>query len=655
MPTTARRRRNDAAGLRKPQTGEVELTSALRTESSLGKTKRSSSRRISKTSRAKQYWKFLGVKPLTLQASGILIVAIFTALLWNHYESQHHNVDASVRNFLEHFCSLTYCHKGLVASRRTQQTVRVILQGQTVLQIPRQYTIFDLDALRDEWVQQELFSVEISKRHLDSAAFLAAYLARVLKQLFDQSANITMTYGDHRVTGDPILREYLSILPRSMEDFDFHPVFWSERDLEMLGLHSLAYDHVIAQRSRIRNEYDAFSSVSSKFASQISLPDYQIARVLVMTRSFGTGPLQPNEGVGYVPLEGEILSFEKDAGVDLSNGCHAMVPVLDLYDHHAKPNVAFSFDSEKRAFVVNAIAAIPSGREIFDSYGKRTDSDLFAKYGFTNGDGSEFTDASLALWHSLDPQEHNEKKFLKQMLRYLQYDDGYESCILQRGVADEEANKAWVLKGLKYEFLLLNAHDSSRWVVRMPPRDPLSVPARSSSIPIALQPPEIDMRSLQFDGRPVFSTCRLISLTHHDYNGTAVELLQKNMNNASYYLPPTRDALEFRTLMCVARMAQTALSKFGVSVHDQLDLVSLLNRNSSAFQTRNWTVAHLRLGEMQTLEALKQTAYAGLRPFQDQIDTEPVFSMRNEACPPQLLHPLLSDYMKRRDFQLQHD
>jgi len=647
MPTTARRRRKDAAA-GTTQTGEVELTTAAPREAwASGKTKRSSSSKRNKTSRAKQYWKFLGVKPVTLQATGILIIAMLMALLWNHYESQHHHVDASVLHFLEHFCSISFCHKGLVASRRTQQTVRVILQGQTVLKIPRQYTIFDLDALRDEWIQQELFSVEISSRHLDSAAFLAAYLARLLKQLFDPSSN--MTYGDYRVTGDPILREYLSILPRSVKDFDFHPVFWSEQDLEMLGLHSLTYDHVRTQRTRIRDEYDAFSSVSQKFASQISLPDYQIARLLVMTRSFGTGPLQPNEAVGYVPLEDEIVSYQKYAGVDLSNGCHAMVPVLDLYDHHAKPNVAFAYDSEKRAFVVNAIAAIPSGREIFDSYGKRTDSDLFAKYGFINGDGSEFTDASLALWHSLDPKEHNDqKKLLKQMLRYLQYDDGYESCVLQRGDADEEANKAWVLKELKYEYLVFSAHDSSRWVVRMPPRDRLSVPAMSSNIPITLHPPEIDMRSLQFDGRHIFSTCRLISLTHKDYNGTAAKLLQKNMNNASYYLPPTRDALEFRTLMCVARMAQTALSKFGVSVHDQLDLVSRLNQNSSAFQTRNWTAAHLRLGEMQTLEALKQTAYAGLRPFQDQIDTEPGFSMRNEACPPQLLHPLLSDYNKRR-------
>jgi hypothetical protein len=382
----------------------------------------------------------------------------------------------------------------------------------------------------------------------------------------------------------------------------------------------------------VEEEYDMFSSASSQFATQISYESYQIARLNVMTRSFGTGELTDNaEAIGHLTLDTELAYYKEAAGVDLSQGCHAMVPILDQYNHHAKPNIGFAYDTEKQSWIVTAIADIPSGSEIFDSYGKRTDSDLFAKYGFVNGDGSEYTQASLALWHE---NSQANKLQLKQMLRYLQYDDGYESCVTK------EQNEAWELKQLKFMHLLELANKPHRWVVRMPPRDNSALPGMNK--PMAIQElPAFDMRQLQFDGTALFATCRLITLTHYDYSGTAVELLRHNLHNDSFILPNTRDSLEFRTLMCIARMAQTALSRFGVNLEQQESTVRLLNKEG--VQTRSWTVAHLRLGEMQTLEALKQTAFAGLRPFEDKINSEPAFSMRDKPCPPKVVHPLLDE------------
>lgn len=439
-----------------------------------------------------------------------------------------------------------------------------------------------------------------------------------------------------------------------MEDFSFHPILWSDSDLNALGTYSLTYQHVITFRRQIQNEYVAFSAVSPKFASQFSLPDYQVARLLVMTRSFGTGPLPMSEANGLIPLAEELAFYKSMAGVDLAKGSHAMVPVLDLYNHHAKPNVRFAYDASQRAFTVFALGSIPSGREIFDSYGKRTDSDLFAKYGFVNGDGSEYTEASLALWHRIssdDDMTMDKKVLLQQISFYLQYDDGYTECVDRNDASeDEEGSKAWTLKKLKFYYLVSHAHELNRWRVRLPPRNPRSTPALTSNLPITLRPPEFDMQTLQLDGRILISTCRLISLTHWDYNGTATDLLEENRHNATFYPPPTHDALEFRTLMCLARMAQTALTRFGVSVQEQLDIVSL--QNNRTFQSRDWTIAHLQLGEMQTLEALKQTAFAGLRTFRDKIDSnpsEPAYAIRNVPCPPRLLQPLLDDFDKNND------
>jgi hypothetical protein len=224
----------------------------------------------------------------------------------------------------------------------------------------------------------------------------------------------------------------------------------------------------------------------------------------------------------------------------------------------------------------------------------------------------------------------------KQVLRYLQYDDGYEQCV------DKTMSRAWKLKQLKFRFLWERIDLPEHWTVFMPPRDPSSTPAAASNRHITYQPPAFDMRELRFDGSWVFSTCRLITLTDRDYDGTALQMLQENLNNESFILPPARDALEFRTLMCVARMSQTALSRFGVTIEQQVDMVARLNRE--AFQSRNWTVQHLRLGEMQTLEALKLTAFAGLRKtFHYKMQsTEPAFTMRDEPCPLRF-QPLLED------------
>lgn len=51
-------------------------------------------------------------------------------------------------------------------------------------------------------------------------------------------------------------------------------------------------------------------------------------------------------------------------------------------------------------------------------------------------------------------------------------------------------------------------------------------------------------------------------------------------------------------LVSLGRLASTTLLQYnGRRVKDEVDLVSSLNRN--AFGSRNWTTAHLRLGEMQ--------------------------------------------------------
>jgi hypothetical protein len=82
-----------------------------------------------------------------------------------------------------------------------------------------------------------------------------------------------------------------------------------------------------------------------------------------------------------------------------------------------------------------------------------------------------------------------------------------------------------------------------------------------------------------------------------DYDGKAVEVLEANLGNASFFLQHGNHALEYRSLMCLARLSTTALMQFSNNVQAQQTLVETLNRDE--FQSRNWTAAHVRLGEMQ--------------------------------------------------------
>lgn len=678
-----------------------------------------------------------GINRQTLHAAAILVLAIGTSVWWNkRTDNVPYSHSLSVLGSAPHqllplllksICKTTktianrsqQCHAALAVSRRRRSQHPLILAAvhgtvprlATVLTIPRNDTLWDIDALRDPWIQQEFFFANSTMDSINnnnngssrpllpstSAAYLAAFLARLM--FVDHDDSIRQWKQDA-----PTVHLYLAVLPRTLNDFSFHPLLWATFDLKgQLGTYTSTYDHILAVRQAVSQEYNAFSLASVSFAAQISLEQYQIARLNVLTRSFGSGPLVP--GMTEEVTRHEFEFYKTRVAMDLSKGCHVMVPLLDQFNHHAQPHVMFSYQSASRAFVVQALRSIASGSEIYDSYGARTDADLLAKYGFVNGDGSDYTQASLALWHHINPQrpfsarsenstrqmdslvideDNNDEtngsistSWKMHILRYFQYDDGYEFCVARpveqnsnvnleaAGVNDdEERSAAWTLKRLKYQHLVWTGNVPQRWVVRMPPRDTTRLPNqdKTQNKPEPLHPPPaFDRFNLHFDASHVFSTCRLIVLTHMDYNRQASAMLQANLRNASYRLPSShedRKSLEFRTLMCVARLSQTALGRFGVTVEKQLEIVSKLDdlyrKSQKAVHHhkfdvkqigKNWTIAHVRLGEMQTLEVLKQTAYSSLRlSFADEMHSpDPAFSMRDNPCPINLLQPLFDE------------
>lgn len=588
----------------------------------------------------------------TIYAALILLVAIATAVLWNALDT----VDPAVRSFLSEICKdhETYCNSDVLRpTRRTQKTIRDLVKGQRLVEIPRHLLLWDLDALRDEFVRQELFPARIfGQQALEADVFLAAYIA-----LLQHNKSSLLS---------PVLQRYLDILPTYNDFAQFHPLVLLENNSTirsaLLGIsHTYTAQLIRHKQQMLRLEYQSLTNASHAFATQCSWLDFVTARLAVLTRSFGTGRLRENErdhshhhhhgdekqnGRVFESLDAEMAFYRQEAGVDLSSGSFAMVPILDLYNHHARPIVGYSYDPVKRAFVIRSLTGLNAGQELWDSYGRHSDPHLYSKFGFVNGDGSESTQASLAAFHRLLVLPNETRQ--EELLRYLSFDDGYQEC-----VQPQEGEPAWELKRLKYQHLQAMAHDARFWTVVVGPRQKEARPAASSAT--SAHWPRRDVSLLVMDPKQVeapdvkgpVGLCRLLVATHQDFDGRAIQLLRDNLAHAGSYIlpqPPPQDACEYRTLRCLERLASQSLARFPNSIpHVQARLAEASATLADATRTE-WSMAHLELGELQTLDLIRGMATTTIRQgWPSHVDREgPLFLMRQKPCHPTLLEPLLN-------------
>lgn len=651
-----------------------------------------------------------------------------------------------------------YCHSDIqTRSWRTQVAVRRIPSQTVVLRIPRHDVITDQDALRNSFVREELFSArrynndyqnhDNEELPLPADVFLAAHLARLIKWYsLDKKNSKDDAFGHDRdnshhegIRGDfddlnddqhsEFLRHYLtSVLPTHTDYVSYHPVLSvgngpKQADLLLRKSMSMAaYDLVEFHLETLTDSYDALCRASTRFGHQISRNEFNTALLHVWTRSFGTGPSprmtgnqlqQEQDNITRDDDNDEFEFYKQEVGVDLSQGSFAMVPILDLYNHHANPNVGFQFDKVEQAFVVTSIRSLQVGQEIRDSYGKHTEAHLFAKYGFMNGDGSDHTQASLALFHPVyshglpfalldhglvDSDELGKKAAriqAQRLIRYLHNDDGYENCIEHPPPSSSETTTttthadmvvAFEFKRLKLQHLMEIAHVPQRWMVFLTPRNPKAKPplnktagdtvaaADDKSNQSELKIPRFLPSQVQVDANPIMSTCRLIVMTHRDYNQTATRLLRDHFSSVTssskpFDPPPTKkDALQYRELMCVLRLCQMAFQMYNTTVDEQMNLVRSLTREKnmlhneqqsvSAKATTNsnesvslenqqnkrrqqWMMAHVKLAELQALQVLRDNAMKWmvhlLRPEYDNprdlLNSAPEYTLRNAPCP----------------------
>ena len=114
----------------------------------------------------------------------------------------------------------------------------------------------------------------------------------------------------------------------------------------------------------INSEYDALVTASPLiFGQQISLKEYQAARIHVLSRSFNPGHMACSAEADNYFSSMELATMKSDWGIASSKGlfregCHAMVPILDTLNSHPHPNVVYDYDLKKQAFVISAKSKI---------------------------------------------------------------------------------------------------------------------------------------------------------------------------------------------------------------------------------------------------------------------------------------------------------
>jgi hypothetical protein len=154
---------------------------------------------------------------------------------------------------------------------------------------------------------------------------------------------------------------------------------------------------------------------------------------------------------------------------------------------------------------------------------------------------TSFISVSIATFHDVSDESPQQA----DLARYLQFDDGYSTCLVKDDLKTDTFG-VWQLKQTKLQYLEQIANIADRWIVQIPIQGPT---------------PDTDL---------IASTCRVMSLTHEDFDAV-IELkhaLGTNMTLDNIY----GHALEYRTMACLSRILDLSPTMLQ---HNQVDALRM--------------------------------------------------------------------------------
>uniref|UniRef100_A0A6C0ENW9 SET domain-containing protein n=1 Tax=viral metagenome TaxID=1070528 RepID=A0A6C0ENW9_9ZZZZ len=152
---------------------------------------------------------------------------------------------------------------------------------------------------------------------------------------------------------------YYKILPKKFDNF---PIFWSPADKKYLE-NSYLLKEIDIRKDILVKDYHKLCQILHDFSSICSLQKFLQIRNLVGSRNFGLW-----------------IDGKKQA---------TMVPLGDMLNHSATPDVKWFFEEETNAFVMNSIQSIIPHSAISDSYGTKCNRSYILFYGFVLSDDTK--------------------------------------------------------------------------------------------------------------------------------------------------------------------------------------------------------------------------------------------------------------------------
>jgi len=232
----------------------------------------------------------------------------------------------------------------------------------------------------------------------------------------------------------------------------------------------------------------------------------------------------------------------------------------------------------------------------------------------------------------------------KELIRYLAYDDGYEECIEVSAKSNSSDEK---LKLLKLRHLIRIANLRKAWVVRIPPKFP-------GALPLQIHGKETNQKrketkdAVAVSANRIISVCRLLSLRADDIDGEAVDYLREGLSTTElFFVEKHGDALEYRSMMCVARLCNIALGRYLDDDRSEPKLVG----------SREWNAWYIITEEIRALTILLRTATTEADSLKQQYllskgstaETDAAITVReNGACNVNFTLPLLKQLRSDR-------
>jgi len=154
-------------------------------------------------------------------------------------------------------------------------------------------------------------------------------------------------------------KPYYDILPKTLSNM---PIFWSEEELAYLeGSYLLA--QIDDRNEAIEDDYHTICNVAPQLADIATLDEFKWARMCVCSRNFG------------LQIDGNRTS--------------ALVPHADMLNHYRPRETKWTFDDYRQAFTITSLQTIPSGSQVYDSYGQKCNHRFLLNYGFAVEDNRE--------------------------------------------------------------------------------------------------------------------------------------------------------------------------------------------------------------------------------------------------------------------------